>query len=35
MEVEQFDVKRTFLHGNRNKTIYMDQNEGYKVLGKK
>ena len=35
MEIEQMDVKTTFLHGNREEEIYMKQTEGFVVKGKK
>eukprot|EP00253_Pinus_taeda_P023609 PITA_23609 len=34
-EVEQMDVKTTFLHGDLEKEIYMKQPEGFAVKGKK
>eukprot|EP00253_Pinus_taeda_P014157 PITA_14157 len=34
-EVEQMDVKTTFLHGNLEEEIYMKQAEGFVVKGKK
>ena len=33
-EVEQMDVKTTFLHGDLAKEIYMKQPEGFAVKGK-
>lgn len=33
MELEQLDVKTTFLHGSIDEEIYMDQPEGYVVKG--
>ena len=35
LEVEQMDVKTTFLHGDLNEEIYMKQPEGFSVKGKK
>ena len=32
--LEQMDIKTTFLHGDLHEEIYMDQPEGFKVLGK-
>nr|GFC77178.1 retrovirus-related Pol polyprotein from transposon TNT 1-94 [Tanacetum cinerariifolium] len=34
LEVEQMDVKKTFLHGDLDKEIYMEQPEGFQVKGK-
>ncbi|KAE8660874.1 hypothetical protein F3Y22_tig00116946pilonHSYRG00054 [Hibiscus syriacus] len=34
LEIEQLDVKTTFLHGDLEEEIYMDQSEGFKVPGK-
>ena len=34
LELEQMDVKTTFLHRNLEETIYMSQPEGYEVKGK-
>ena len=33
-EIWQMDVKTTFLHGKFDEVIYMDQPEGFKVVGK-
>jgi hypothetical protein len=35
LEVEQMDVKTTFLHGDMEEEIYMKQPEGFVVKGKK
>ena len=35
LEVEQMDVKTTFLHGDLDEEIYMKQPEGFIVKGKK
>ena len=35
LEVEQMDVKTTFLHGDLNEEIYMKQPKGFTVKGKK
>ena len=35
LEVEQMDVKTTFLHGDLNEEIYMKQPAGFSVKGKK
>lgn len=34
LELEELDMKRTFLHGNLDEQIYMHQAEGFKVSGK-
>ena len=34
-EIEQMDVKTTFLHGDLEEEIYMKQPEGFMVKGKK
>ena len=31
LEIEQMDVKTTFLHGDLEKEIYMEQPEGFKI----
>ena len=33
LEVEQLDVKITFLHSDLEEEIYMEQSEGFKVKG--
>jgi hypothetical protein len=35
LEVEQMDVKKTFLHGDQKEEIYIKQTEGFVVKGKK
>ena len=35
LELEQLDVKTTFLHGDLDEEIFMEQQEGFKVKGKK
>ena len=34
LEIEQMDIKTTFLHGDLDKEIYMEQPEGFIVKGK-
>ena len=35
LELEQFDVKTTFLHGALDEKIFMKQPEGFKVKGRR
>lgn len=35
LKVEQFDMKITFLHGDLDETIYMEQPKGFEVKGNK
>ena len=34
LKIEQIDVKTTFLHGDLDKEIYMEQPEGFTIKGK-
>ena len=34
LEIEELDVKTTFLHGDLEEEIYMEQPEGFEVKGK-
>lgn len=34
LELEQIDLKTTFLHGDLEEEIYMDQPEGFTIKGK-
>ena len=34
LELKQIDVKTTFLHGDLEEEIYMDQPEGFAIKGK-
>ena len=34
LEIEQLDIKTTFLHGDLEKEIYLEQPEGFSVKGK-
>ena len=34
LEIEQMDVKTTFLHGDLEEEIHMEQPKGFKVKGK-
>ncbi|GAA0151557.1 transmembrane signal receptor [Lithospermum erythrorhizon] len=34
LEIEQFDVKTVFLHGDLEEDIFMEQPEGFKIKGK-